>query len=98
MPRNSPKFKKYFLIVTASCKAAGSDLGYCMNTGGAKADKVRVQTDRIVVGEPVWVQCEGFRCLAYLNERGEWRAFSNNAKLTDVVKVLDVPPANRLRR
>ena len=32
-------------------------------------------------GEPVWVQCEGFRCLAYLNERGEWRAYPNGAKI-----------------
>ena len=52
--------------------------------------KERVQKQGVAVGEPVWVQCEGFRCLAYLNHRGEWRAYSNNAKLPDTVEVLSV--------
>jgi hypothetical protein len=57
-----------------------------MNTSQGKVDK-----EGVAVGEPVWVQCEGFRCLAYLNHRGEWRALSDNAKLTDVIKVLRSP-------
>jgi hypothetical protein len=48
-----------------------------------------VQKQVAATGEPVWVQCEGFRCLAYLNERGEWRTYPNGAKLSGMVKVID---------
>ncbi len=65
-----------------------------MNTHGGKMGTERVQKQGVAVGEPVWVQCEGFRCLAYLNHRGEWRVFSNNAKLPDTVKVLNSPAGN----
>lgn len=63
-----------------------------MNTPFEKVEEDSVQTQRVAAGKPVWVQCEGYRCLAYLNHRGEWRALANNAKLTDVVRVLSDPP------
>lgn len=59
-----------------------------MNTSNEKLNKERVQGQRIAVGEPMWVQCEGYRCLAYQNEQGEWRSFHNGAKLNKVVRVL----------
>lgn len=68
-----------------------------MNTSQGKVDKDHVQTKEVAVGEPVWVQCEDFRCLAYLTHRGEWRAYSDNAKLPDTVKVLSIPPEKRRR-
>ena len=66
-----------------------SGLSYCMDTPRGKVDKERVQTKRIAVGEPVWVQCDGFRCLACLDARGEWRTYADNVKLANVVKILD---------
>jgi hypothetical protein len=61
-----------------------------MNTHG-KMGKESVQRQGVAVGEPVWVQCEGFRCLAYLDDRGDWRALFDNTKLTDVIRVLSIP-------
>jgi hypothetical protein len=49
---------------------------------------------KVEVGEPIWVQCEGYRCLAYLNQRGEWRAYFDNSKLPDTIKVLGNPADN----
>lgn len=72
----------------STCEVNVHGLAYCMDTGGGDRDKERVQTERVAIGEPVWVQCDGFRCLAYLDHRGEWRTFCTNAILTDVVKVL----------
>jgi hypothetical protein len=59
-----------------------------MNTCMENLGQDFVQKQPAVTGEPVWVQCDGFRCMAYLNERGEWRAYSNGAKLSDVLQVL----------
>ena len=39
-------------------------------------------------GEPVWVRCEGFRCLAVW-DRGQWRTLYNNEPLAGEVKVID---------
>jgi|GEM_PF-4995740 len=41
-----------------------------------------------------FVQCEGFRCLAYLDKDGKWRNWMSDYELK-VVKVLeeDCPPA-----
>ncbi len=36
----------------------------------------------------VWVQCKGYRCLAFTDESGEWRNFYTGKKLTDFIKVL----------
>ena len=40
------------------------------------------------VGEPVWVQCEGYRTLACRDENGVWRTLSDGKKLKGVVKVI----------
>jgi len=39
---------------------------------------------------PVWVQCPGFRCLAYLDEDGKWRTFFNSEVLPATVIVIDL--------
>jgi len=39
---------------------------------------------------PVWVQCPGFRCLAYLDEDGKWRTVFNNEILTRVLVICDI--------
>jgi hypothetical protein len=65
-----------------------------MNTATEHLGEENVQKQTVSVGEPVWVQCNGFRCLAYLNQNGEWRAYSSGAKLSDVVKVLNEPSAD----
>jgi hypothetical protein len=36
----------------------------------------------------VWVQCEGYRCMAYLDAKGKWVSFPNRKVLTDVVRVI----------
>lgn len=39
-------------------------------------------------GEPVWVQCEGFRCLAVMTPKGKWKTFYDGKQLFGVVKVI----------
>jgi hypothetical protein len=44
----------------------------------------QVSTDKALV----WVQCKGYRCLAYSEATGEWINFYTGKKLTDFVKVI----------
>lgn len=39
--------------------------------------------------EPVWVQCEGFRCLAVRDHHGQWRTLSDNTPLSGEVKPIN---------
>ena len=57
-----------------------------MNTSKKRGESVQGQ--RVPVGIPVWVQCDGYRCLACLDVKGEWRTYSDGSKLAGVVKVL----------
>lgn len=40
------------------------------------------------VGLNVWVQCEGFRCLAYRTKDGKWLTSFGNKEVKDVIRVL----------
>ena len=40
-------------------------------------------------GEPVWVRCEGFRCLAVRDQHGRWRTFYDGKLLTGEIKVIE---------
>ncbi len=40
------------------------------------------------VGLNVWVQCEGFRCLAYRTKDGKWLTAFGNKEVKDVIRVL----------
>ena len=40
------------------------------------------------IGEAVWVLCEGYRTMATLDERGEWRKLSDGKKLKGVVRAV----------
>lgn len=64
----------------------------------ASNEQLGVQGVRLPETEPVWVQCEGYRCLAYLDREGFWRVFSNGKRLPDSVRVLDDEGFNRPRR
>jgi hypothetical protein len=37
-------------------------------------------------GEIAWVQCIGYRCLAYRDKNGKWRRLYDNEVLLDVVR------------
>ena len=39
-------------------------------------------------GNLVWVQCREFRCLAFLDSKGNWINFYTGKKLNDFVKVI----------
>ena len=41
--------------------------------------------------ESLWVQCDGYRCLAFLGLDGKWRAYATGKELRDVVKVYSAP-------
>jgi hypothetical protein len=47
-----------------------------------------VSSERGVSPVPVYVQCKGFRCLAYRDEQGVWRYASDGKELPEVLKVL----------
>ena len=36
----------------------------------------------------VWVQCKGYRCLAFADKSGKWINFYTGKKLKDFVKVV----------
>ena len=40
------------------------------------------------VGLNVWVQCEGYRCLAYRTKDGKWLTAIGNKEVTDVIRVV----------
>jgi hypothetical protein len=44
-------------------------------------------------GAPVWVQCPGFRCLAYQDVSGKWRTYSRGEVLADVICVSETTSA-----
>jgi len=39
-------------------------------------------------GLNVWVQCEGFRCLAYRTKDGKWLTAFGNKEVKEVIRVL----------
>ena len=60
--------------------------------------KVRVKSEKFLFEEkverdekflppaaPVYVQCPGFRCMAYRDERGQWRNYHSRELLTNVL-------------
>jgi len=54
-------------------------------------------SDKIKEGEPLhfnftFVQCEKFRCLAYLDKKGVWRNWMNHQVLPKVIKVIGDSP------
>jgi hypothetical protein len=61
-----------------------------MITSNEKLDGAAVER-KSCTGEPVWVQCEGFRCLAVLDKQGQWHSFCNRSELLHVLKVLEEP-------
>lgn len=38
------------------------------------------------VGVPVWVQCKGFRVMAYLDHNGKWRNLATTEEVVGVIK------------
>lgn len=44
-----------------------------------------------LMGQQVVVQCEGFRCLAYLDVEGKWRSAYDGKELPRVLEIIDSP-------
>ena len=40
-------------------------------------------------GSPVWVQCDGYRTIAYRDAEGKWRSVAKSEVLTGDVKVIE---------
>jgi hypothetical protein len=57
---------------------------------GNQSDTKNDKTSGLVPNhkDPVWVQCRGYRCLAYLDATGKWINFYTGKKLTDFVKII----------
>ncbi len=51
-------------------------------------EKQETESDLPPVGLYVWVQCEGFRCLAYRTQDGKWLTAFGNKEVKDVIRVL----------
>jgi hypothetical protein len=62
-----------------------------MTTSNEELDAMKFEEKTTRSGEPVWVKCEGFRCLAFLDAQGQWRAFYDRSLLTGVVEVIKNP-------
>jgi len=39
------------------------------------------------VEKPYWVQCQNYRCLAFVNKQGVWKSLSTGKEVTGIVKV-----------
>jgi len=39
------------------------------------------------IGKLVWVQCRGFRCLAFRDSKGKWRTFHTGEELSGAVTI-----------
>lgn len=50
---------------------------------------IRQGTRKKMETDGVIVQCEGFRCLAYMDEKGRWRNLYDNSKLRGVIKIVE---------
>ena len=59
-----------------------------MDQSAYRADKQGVQGSQHAINVPVWVQCNGYRCMAVLNYKGEWRTYPNYEPLSDIIQVL----------
>jgi len=44
-----------------------------------------VQTGLVLV----WVQCKGYRCMAYADATGEWINFYTGKKIADFIEVIE---------
>jgi hypothetical protein len=54
-----------------------------IHADGNKARKQPITCDALV-----WVQCKGYRCLAYTDTKGQWINVYTGKKLTDFIKVI----------
>ena len=41
----------------------------------------------VQIGQPYWVQCTRFKCLAVVTKEGRWKVFSTGEELPDVIDV-----------
>jgi hypothetical protein len=57
-----------------------------MNEQAQNLDGIIV-AGRLPINGPVWVQCDGYRCLAVLDRNGTWKSFFDGKELTDFVNV-----------
>lgn len=56
--------------------------------GGPSTARVRKPDQPLMGSSLAWVQCSGYRCLAYTNARGQWVNFYTHKVLTDFVEVI----------
>ncbi len=53
-------------------------------------DNLQLTTPLPVRNQPVWIQCEKFRCLARQDADGKWRSVFGDEELTTFVSVIDL--------
>lgn len=57
--------------------------------GGNPAFRPKDKPQPAMTSLPVWVQCKGYRCLAYQNPAGKWMNFYTDRRLADFVKLIE---------
>ena len=60
-----------------------------LRTRNAVADKVPDSVKLPLSGQMVWVQCKGYRCLAFRDAQGKWVNFYSGEKLSDFIRVVN---------
>lgn len=58
------------------------------DAGNSTGSPLGGRKDMSFVRKPVWVQCQGFRTMAYMGQGGKWRNFSDDAEHEDSTVVL----------
>jgi hypothetical protein len=46
--------------------------------------------------KPVWVKCDGFRCLAIMDNNGKWKTVFGGKELPGNIEVVDLPEPKTL--
>jgi len=56
-----------------------------------QTSRIKKLSDKLPpIGMNVWVQCDGYRCLAYLAAGGIWKDSYNHQELLNVIGILQM--------
>jgi len=86
--RLSNGFQRKIARVLRPLKNAINVVNCNMSNPAQKTDPQEAREGELPVHVPVWVQCDGYRCKAFKNRKGEWLSYPSKRPLYDVVRVL----------
>ena len=77
----------------ATVKALPLEADRCMQMTETRDESGEYPPPR---NKPIWVQCEGFRCLAIMEDNGKWKTVFGSRELTGTITVIADLSVNHL--